>query len=83
MESEGVGSRTLLYDPEIWNLEEVSDNDDDLLDEIDDLGWGIEYSQFEVREMEKAEHVNRMRIVVRQQWIDMIGSEVVVKMGEI
>lgn len=81
VESEGVGSRTLPYDPEIWNLEEVSDNDDDLLDEIDDLGWGIEYSQFEVREMEKAEHVNRRRIVVRQQWIDMIGNEVVVRNG--
>ena len=64
MESEGVGSRTLPYNPEIWNLEEVSENDDDLLDEIYDLEWGIEYSQFEVCEMEKAEHVNRKRIVV-------------------
>ena len=80
-ETQGVGTRTLPYDPEIWNQEEDEDNDEDILCDLDELGWGIEYSQYEVREMEKAEHVNRRRIVARQMWVGMIGREIVVRNG--
>ena len=80
-ETQGVGTRTLPYNPEIWNQEEDEDDDEDILCDLDELGWGIEYSQYEVREMEKAEHVNRRRIVARQMWVGMLGREIVVRNG--
>ena len=80
-ETQGVGTRTLPYDPEIWNQEEDEDDDEDILCDLDELGWGIEYSQYEVREMEKAEQAKMMRILARQLWVEIIGKEIVVKNG--
>ena len=36
-ETQGVGTRTLPYNPEIWNQEEDEDNDEDILSDLDQL----------------------------------------------
>jgi len=53
------------------------------LGELDELGWEVEYSQYEVRKTEKAEKVNRRRIIARQMWVGMIGREIVLRNEEI
>jgi len=40
---------------------------------------GVESPEFEVREMEKAEHVNRIGVHAHQKWVKMIGKEVLVR----